>query len=235
MNNYTILLPVINETNSLNKTIEIINNQNKSNKINFLFICSKKLTTNEALNICKKYIKIDFKKYKLIFQNKNRLGGALIDSIHHIKTSHAIMMASDLETNPATVYQLIKKSKKNVDKIICTSRWITPNSFEDYGILKKIMNKIFQNFFGVLFNTKLTDLTFGFRLYPTIILKKYKWEIHNFGFLFESIIKPIHFKDSAIELPTNWQKRKEGESNNSISYYLTYFYVGLRIKLSKSY
>ncbi len=228
---YTILLPVINETFSLKETILIIENQNKSEKLFFLFLCSKTLSSKESIYICENYVKIDKYKYQIVYQNRIGLGGAFIDSFANLKSTHTIMMASDLETDPKTVKKLINFSKNNINKIICTSRWINKNSFNNYGLIKKILNYLFQKFFSIIFRTNLSDLTFGFRLYPTNILKNIKWEVDNFGFLFESIIKPIHLGFETLEIATKWKKRKEGVSSNSLKYYITYFYIGLKIKM----
>ncbi len=228
---FTILLPVINETESLKKTIQIIETQNKEEKLIFLFLCSKVLTSKDSINICKNYIKIDKFKYKIIFQNRKGLGGAFIDSFSNLSSTHTIMMASDLETDPETVMNLINISKKNTSSIICTSRWINKNSFSEYGLIKKALNFVFQKFFGMVFKVDLSDLTFGFRLYPTNVLKDIKWEINNFGFLFESIIKPIHLGYKTLEIATKWKKREEGVSSNNLMFYVTYFYIAFKIKM----
>lgn len=228
---FTILLPVINETESLKKTIQIIETQNKEEKLIFSFLCSKALTSKDSIDICENYKKIDEFKYKIIFQNRKGLGGAFIDSFSNLNTTHAIMMASDLETDPETVKNLIKISKININSIICTSRWINKNSFSEYGLIKKILNFIFQKFFGIVFKVDLSDLTFGFRLYPTSILKDIEWEINNFGFLFESIIKPVHLGYKTLEIATKWRKREEGVSSNNLMFYIAYFYIAFKIKM----
>ena len=229
---FTILLPVINETKSLIKTIEIIESRSKDENLNYLFLCDKNKSSKESIDICNEYVNKNKLKFRTIFQKKKGIGGAFIDSFGNISTTHTIMMASDLETDPKTVSELINISKENIDTIICTSRWINKNSFYEYGFFKKKLNYLFQKFFSLLFQVKLSDLTFGFRLYPTDILKKIDWEINNFGFLFESIMKPVHYGYSTLEIATNWRKRKEGKSSNSFKYYISYFYIAYRIKIS---
>ena len=71
---FTILLPVINETESLKKTIQIIETQNKEEKLIFLFLCSKVLTSKDSIHICENYLKIDKLKYRIIFQNRKPSG-----------------------------------------------------------------------------------------------------------------------------------------------------------------
>ena len=83
-------------------------------------------------------------------------------------------MASDLETNPNFFHKLRASSQKNREKIFVATRWRDKNGFQDYNFLKLCLNKIFQVLFSILFRTKLSDLTFGYRIYPSNIIKKIK-------------------------------------------------------------
>ena len=144
------------------------------------------------------------------------------------------MMSSDLETNPYSVKKMIKYSKKNPDKIITASRWLKKNQFKDYGILKVLANYIFQNTFSFLYGVKCTDMTFGFRIFPTYIVKKIKWEMFNHSFLFETIIKPIKLGIKVIEIESSWKKRKEGKTNNVFANYFWYIYIGLKVLIKNN-
>ena len=72
-------------------------------------------------------------------------------------------------------------------------------------------------------------MTFGFRIFPTYIVKKIKWEMFNHSFLFETIIKPIKLGVKVIEIESSWKKRKEGKTNNVFANYFWYIYIGLRV------
>lgn len=231
MNNYnlTILIPVIDEKESLKKTINILLNDNKDYVNKIFFLCHKTKTGKGSLDICNDYISKNKELFKLIFQDRKNVGGAFIDSFKFINTSHTVMMSSDLETDPGTVKYMIKKSLKNINLIISTTRWGEKSSINDYGFIKTILNYIFQKFFSRLFKTNLTDLTFGFRLYPSKILKETEWQMLNHSFFFESIIKPLSYGYKSIEVDTTWDKRIEGNSNNSILFYISYFKIGLKI------
>ena len=232
---YTVLLPVINEENSLKDTVRIIREDNNDKLMNFIFLCSSEKTSEKSITICKNFIRENPKLFKLIFQKEKGLGGAFIEGFNTLESDYFIMMASDLETNPKDVKNLISSSVKHPNKIICTSRWKTNKGFKNYGLIKMILNYFFQFFFGKLFKTNLSDLTYGFRLYPYNSISGINWEVLNHGFLFESILKPIIMGWETVEIPTNWIKRIEGFSSNSIAFYKSYFFIGFKIYLNSKF
>ena len=62
MYSLSIILPFIDEINSLKKTIDIINKQNKENK-EFLIIISSKKTPTEMVKKLNKHIKSSVKRF----------------------------------------------------------------------------------------------------------------------------------------------------------------------------
>tara|TARA_A100001035_G_C27786978_1_gene504940 strand:- start:2030 stop:2737 length:708 start_codon:yes stop_codon:yes gene_type:complete len=227
LNNYslTVLLPVIDEFESLSKTINILETENQKIKLSFIFILHPSKTKQKSIDLCKKYKKKSPNNFSILYQKNQLLGGAYIDGINISESTHILIMSSDLETDPHLVNKMIKESKENKDRIICTSRWKLKKSFKNYGIIKTFLNKIFQSLINVLFNFKLTDYTYGFRIYPTKCLKEFNWKMRNHSFFLEIILLPLKKGYQAIELPAKWNKRKEGISNNKIIYYLSYFKV----------
>lgn len=142
-------------------------------------------------------------------------------------------MAADLETNPLHVGQLIAASRKNPGSVICTSRWIHKGSFSaGYNSAKYIANFLFQLIFRSLYGTSLTDLTFGYRLMPTILAKSIRWEECFHPFFLETILKPLRLGVTAVEIPTNWVARCEGKSQNAFWMNFLYFKIGLSTRFS---
>lgn len=72
----TIILPVINETKSLLKTVKLINKNNYKKKVSkILIVMSKKRTLQKSKNICINLKKKNKKKFDYFFQSNNFLGG----------------------------------------------------------------------------------------------------------------------------------------------------------------
>ena len=229
----TIILPVINETKSLLKTVKLINKNNYKKKVSkILIVMSKKRTLQKSKNICVNLKKKNKKKFDYFFQSNNFLGGAMQDSFKKIKTSHCVIMSSDLETNPVTLKKMIKYSYENQLSIITASRWDKKKSFNDYGALKIFLNYLFQKFFSFLYNTKINDLTFGYRIFPTKLVKNISWEMKDHSFLFETIVKPLKMGAPIIQISSNWNKRTEGTTSNEMINYFKYIFIGLKVYFS---
>lgn len=229
----SVLLPVMNEVESLNETIRIINSENSNLNMEFLIILSAK-SSKESIKNAESLRQSRPESIAVITQIKPMLGGALIDGIENARGGKIIMMASDLETDPRTVSLLIKKSNDFPNAIIATTRWAGDNSgFLGYNPVKLVANKIFQNFIKVLFKCNLTDATFGFRLYPREALAGKTWTTYNFAFLLESMLRPLKSGVKVVEIPTMWRARTEGTSSNSWTYYFSYFKLAAQIRLGK--
>ena len=138
------------------------------------------------------------------------------------------MMASDMETPPERVKDFIREAKNSPDMIITGSRWIKGGGFEGYSPLKYAFNFIFQRVFQLLYRTRLTDMTYGYRIFPTQLVQSIRWEELRHPFLFETIIKPLRLGVKVVEIPTEWKAREEGGSQNTFMRNFEYFRIGLK-------
>ena len=137
-------------------------------------------------------------------------------------------MASDLETNPYELKNMIKVSKKNPKYIISADRWIGQKGFSNYGMIKFLANFFFQKIIRILFRYEILDFTFAYRLYPKKALKGYKIKELRHGFALEILLNPIRKGFKVITLPAKWKKRIEGSSSITINSYFSYLRVLFR-------
>ena len=218
----SIILPILNEINSLKKTIKVLNKINV--KKEYLIIFSKKLTNKivkkEIINLKKKYKNIYLKS-----QQRPFVGGAIDLGIKLAKKNYIVIMASDLETNPHELTNMIKKSKKNPNCIISADRWISQKGFSNYGIIKFLANFFFQKLIKIFFRYKILDFTFAYRLYPKKALKGHRIKELRHGFALEILLSPMRKGYKVITLPARWKKRVEGSSSITIHSYFSYLKV----------
>ena len=230
--NVSVILPVINETFSLQKTIEIIIQNSKEDISEIIIVVSKDKTTDDSLKLINH---LETSKYpnliKTHFQTLPFIGGAIQKGFEMSTGTHIIMMASDLETNPNDVKSLINLSKLNQSSIITANRWIKGGSFKKYNIIKFYLNFLFQLMLKCLFLTKLSDMTYGFRIFPSNLVKEIKWQELKHPFLLETILKPLLMKVNIIEIPSKWEARLEGTSQNSFIENFRYIKTALNIRL----
>lgn len=224
----SVILPVISETDSLLKTIEIIERDCNAHVLEYIIVVCEK-TTGEALQICEALHNKNPKRFILHFQHLPFLGGAVREAFELARASHTIMMASDLETDPNTVREFIALAMRHPNAIITASRWIRGGEFEGYDPLKLILNYIFQKLFSYFYRVNLTDMTFGYRIFPTRLVQSVRWEDLKHPFLFETLIKPLRLKTEVIEVPSVWHSCSDGVSQNTFLQNFYYFAIGFKV------
>lgn len=232
INNYklSVIIPVMNEVESLTETMRIIIKDLSDVEYDFIVILSPR-SENEAIVNAKKLPSYFSIPINVQVQKYSGLGGAYAHGIELATGDYILMIASDLETDPNLVKDLVKTSVANPDSIITTTRWSGESAgFKDYGLIKKVFNWIFQKWISILYKSNLTDYTFGFRLYPARSIKSVDWKSRDFAFLLEAILIPIKKGWKTVEIPHFWQPRSEGTSNNSFRYFFAYFKIAILLK-----
>lgn len=227
--NVSVILPVINETYSLRKTINTINQSSKSYIKEYLIIICKK-TKNESIREIQNLKEIYGDLIIIYLQKKPYLGGALREGFDLASGSHIILMASDLETDPELVSDLISYEKENPDGIVTASRWLKGGSFTGYSKIKFVLNYIFQKILSFIYGSNLTDMTYAFRIMPANLVKKIIWEEMRHPFLLETLIKPLRLGVKIKEIPANWTSRTEGESQNTFLRNFEYLRIALKTR-----
>lgn len=221
----SIIIPFLNEINSLKKTIKILDKIQI--KKEYLIIYSKNLTNLRVINILK-ILEINNKNIKLFFQKKPYVGGAIDTGIKNSSYDYIAIMASDLETDPNNLKYMINLSIKYPLNIISADRWISKRGFNNYGALKYTANFIFQKLIKLLFKHEILDFTYAYRIYPKKILKNYELNELKHGFALEILLNPLKKGFQVTTFPTKWKKRIEGKSSISFLGYLSYLRVLIR-------
>jgi glycosyltransferase involved in cell wall biosynthesis len=226
----SIIMPVMDETTSLRETVEIVMNENGP-AIHEIICLTSKFSTPAALAVCQELAGKWPGVVVVRQQVRPYLGGALQDAYGWATGSHILLMASDLETPPHAAKDLIGESRKGWD-IVATTRWQGGGGFSGYNPVKYVLNWTFQKIIGVLYHTNLTDLTFGYRIYRTEVLRNHDWSELRHPFLLECLLRPLRRGATATEIPVFWEPRREGESHNPFWRNFLYFRIALKLRLA---
>ena len=229
----SVILPVVNETTSLEQTVRIILRDVPRELIRELLIVVCRRTTAASMETIVELQRRLGDLVVVVHQKLPYLGGALRDAFKVARGSHVIIMASDMETNPSEVRLLITEEQKNPSGIVTTSRWMNGGSFHGYSKIKLVCNWLFQRLFSLLYLTHLTDMTFGFRILPTNLVQAIQWEELRHSFNLESVIKPLRLGVPVTEIPSVWHLRREGESQNPFFRNFEYFRIGLKVRFAR--
>jgi glycosyltransferase involved in cell wall biosynthesis len=229
----TIVLPVLNETYSLTQTVDTILLSSKPYLREFLIVIADRTSPESlaAINALSARLGTLIVVHR---QNLEFLGGAMREAFDLARGSHVIMMASDLETDPALVPILIAGAQQSPDSIVTVTRWRKGGGFEGYNPIKLIANGLFQRIFSLLYRTNLSDMTYAYRIFPTKLVQAIKWEELRHPFLFETLIKPLRLGVSVTEIPGLWRARTEGVSQNTFMRNFEYLRIGFRVRFMDS-
>ena len=228
----TIILTVMNEIVSLRQTLDVILRDVPGEYIRELLFVVCEKTIPESMAVIAEYQKQYGDLVVVLHQKLPFVGGAMRDAFDISRGSHVIMMATDLETDPNDVRVLIEEARKNPGGIVTASRWLSAGQFHGYSKVKLVCNWLFQRFFSALYGTHLTDMTFGFRIFPTSLVQAIQWEELRFPLLFETLVKPLRLGVPVKEIPSVWHARTEGESQNAFFRHFAYFKTGLRARFA---
>lgn len=190
---------------------------------------TSKFTTTSALAVCNELAERWPERVLVRRQQRPYLGGALQDAYEWASGTHILLMASDLETPPHTVKELICEAMNGWD-IVATTRWTATGGFSGYNPVKFVLNWMFQKIIGTLYRTRLTDLTYGYRIYRAEILKNHTWRELRHPFLLECLLRPLLAGATASEIPVFWEARREGESHNTFWRNFLYFRIAFALR-----
>ena len=196
----SVVLPLMNETHSLETTVRVILQEN-GDKIKEILIVVCERTTPAALAAAQRLQSELGDRLVVHRQKLPFLGGAFRDGFELASGSHTIMMASDLETDPRDVKRLIAEAEKSPAAVVATSRWLRKGDFHGYSRCKLACNWLFQRCLARLYRTSLTDLTYAYRLMPTQRIQAVCWEELRHPFNLEVILKLLRLGVPAIEVP----------------------------------
>jgi glycosyltransferase involved in cell wall biosynthesis len=228
----TIVLPVINETTSLRQTVEIILRDAKDHVKELLIVVCGRTTPEATAEVAR--LQEDLGDLVVVYpQRLPFLGGAIREGFDRARGSHVIMMASDLETDPNDVRRLIAEAAKDPSAVVGTSRWLRGGAFHGYSKIKLACNWLFQRIFSILYNTHLTDMTYGYRILPTKLVQAIRWEELRHPFILETVVKPLRLGVPVKEIPAVWRPRVEGESQNAFFRNFAYFRIGLKTRFRR--
>ncbi len=225
----SVIMPVMDETVSLRETVRIVMDENPAGEIHEMICVVSRLTAPESLAVCKE---LEAEWPGIVWtrqQERPYLGGALQDAFQWATGTHILLMSSDLETEPRAARTLIAEARKGWD-IVATTRWTQGGGFDGYNPVKLAANWVFQRVIGILYRTSLTDLTFGYRIWRTEMLRGQAWQELRHPFLLECLLRPLQQGATATEIPVRWRARQEGESHNPFWRTFLYFRIALQLR-----
>jgi len=224
----SIIVLAFNEVESLKKTIAELQQLLLPERTQIILATSKS-ATSECLKVCQE-LEMEFANVIVNFQREPFVAAAVLESLALVKNDRVIYMSSDLETPPSVVPLMLAECEYFDWDIVVASRWVTGGSFEGYGRAKYLVSWSAQQICRVIYTTRLTEFTYGFRLYKTNLLRELYFREKKHPFFLESYIIPLRLGAKITEVPVNWKPRLEGKSVVNLVTLIQYLRPLIRVR-----
>jgi dolichol-phosphate mannosyltransferase len=205
-----IIVLAFNEVDSLEETINKI--QNCLNGINFEIIIS---TSRRATTECQQMaedLAHKFENVTCYYQVKPFVAAAVLEAVQKVNSQFLIYMSADGETPAEAIPRMLEMQRVEDADIVSTSRWIKGGSFSNYGGLKYLISFLAQQFCRIIYQSRLTEFTYGFRLYRSKVLTDHIYREAKHPFFLETLLVPLRAGYKIKEIPVRWEPRVEGET-----------------------
>ena len=152
-----------------------------------------------------------FQNIKIINQNKNGYGNALLEGIENVRTKYFCIFNADGSFNPKEINDMLNLTN-NYD-FIFGSRYIKNGKSDDDTFLTVVGNYIFSKIGKIFFNIKLSDILYTYAIANTSKFKELDVISNDFCFCVEFPIKVEKKKFSYIDSPSHERSRISGKKN----------------------
>ena len=207
-NKVTIIIPVFNEKNYIDKIIKKVKSNVYFNK---QIIVVDDCSSDGTRKIIKKIKNID----KIIFHKRNLGKGAAIKSaIPYIKGNIVAIQDADLEYNPADLNKLIKIMISNNSRVIYGSRVLNKKRYNSDMFISNFTtfgNHVLTIISNFLNNQKLTDAHTCYKIFKSDIFMKLKIQENDFAFCPEVTTKISLLDEKIKEVPISFKGRTVDE------------------------
>ena len=198
---FTIILPCLNEGQTLLQCVEQINNSLKkgSYKNDYDILVCDNGSTDDSVSICKKH------KIPYIIEEKRGYGNALLAGISAAKTKYVVMLDCDLSYKTDDIPTFIDNLKSGNDFVI-GNRFKGKIEVKAMPISHRIGSRFLTHILNLFFFTKCHDCHCGLRAFDRKKVLSCELKSSGFEFASEMIIGAKRHKLKMIEVPTSLSK-----------------------------
>ena len=197
--NISVVMTVYSETDLLRESVEQIETQLREWPHEILIVVHPR-SSPECLSLCDELSRQ--KGVRTIVQGpRSGIGWAYREAIPHVAGTHTLIMSSDLETDPFDAAAIVRKAEETGADVVCASRWMGGGGFTGYNPAKLVLNFGYNLLFRALYRTSIHDITFGYKLIRTEVLRNLHWEYGTHEFCAELLLRPLRAGCTAVEVP----------------------------------
>ena len=207
MNKVSIIIPVFNEIETLDKILE---------KVEAAPFCGLEkeiiLVDDMSTDGSREHLKELESKYKVYYHEKNQGKGAAIRTgMSHITGDIMVIQDADLEYDPQDYQELVKLIIEDKADVVYGSRLTGAKPSRSFMFTHLLGNKLLTFITNLLYNTTLTDMETCYKAFRTDFIKGIEIKSNRFDFEPEITAKVLKRHPRLYELPISYYGREYAE------------------------
>jgi dolichol-phosphate mannosyltransferase len=222
----SVVVPAYNEKDSL---IYNVRQALKNKEVFEVIIIVAAGAAQETLRICQELSVTENRVVYYIQKQNPGLGYALREAFELVRGTHVQILYADCESDPEAIPAFIHKARETGADMVVGSRWMPGGKVYHYPPVRYFFNRAYQQFFRILFHTHVHDLTFGYNLIKTSVLRNILWQGKKHEIATEMVLKALKLGCHLEEIPVVWRRRNEGKSKLVLMRYLYYPFMAISI------
>ena len=195
----SVVLPVFSETRTVQEIVDWLRTHLEPWLVQVIIVISPR-SSRESKEICQELARTDSRVQVFEQQANPGVGRAFREGYSRVKGNLVLSMDSDGEMELATIPRMITAMAEGDLGLVVGSRWLCGGGFVGYSPAKRWLNWGFQQLFRILFRTHLHDLTYGFKLMRTELVRSISWEAIYQEIGCETTLKTIRLGIPASEV-----------------------------------
>lgn len=210
----SVILPTVNETTSLKKTVDEIFRSCNITDIQEIILATADFATPACRAVCEEIQKENKSPIPVyIYVQTGTFEDAIRDLTEQVSGSHLIYQPTDLEEDPHLLVEVIRLAKLYPDAIISGSRKRSKQGFSGFSPVRRAFYGGWRMLFSIMYSKQVTDSTLLFRCMPSAPAKRIILTEKSYAVLFELFLKLLRLDIPVVEFPVEIGKRVEGKSN----------------------
>jgi len=210
MKSLTVLVPFYNESRTIEELVHQLKKLPNQAFVEAIFVDDG--STDNSLEILERVCAETELPNQIIKKRNGGKASAIYEGAKFLKTTHVVILDSDLELATSDITKLWEiVLKNNCDFVFGFRRFLSHSSFT-YRYSRG--NQLISNIYGLLFNELITDIMCGYKLVPSDLLKQLKFKYKRFGSEIEIPMNMWLSRSRAYEVEVSYQARSRAEGKS---------------------
>lgn len=210
MKTLSVLVPIFNEERTIPELVDQLAALPQGIITQVIFIDDG--STDNSVHFLKDALKEHHLPHVVISKKNGGKASAIRSGSIELKTSHVVILDSDLELATAEIARMWAVVKSGDSDFVFGYRKFLSHSSFTWRYSRG--NQIISNIYGLLFNEVITDIMCGYKLIPSSSLQTLPYRYKKFGLEIEIPMQMWRHRQRPFEIEVSYRARTRAEGKS---------------------